>query len=190
MNSKKIGIALLLGAAVLCVGCGPSGATFQEQRENVLKMESETLEKFYVQEPIVREKISKAAGYGVFSNGNVNLVLLSVGGGYGVVTDRASDKKTYMRMGMGGLGIGLGAKDYRVLLIFPERETLDKFVESGWEFGGHADAAAKAEDKGAEASGQGAIGDIETYSITEAGLALQATVAGTKYWKDKDLNDY
>ena len=55
--------------------------------------------------------------------------------------------------------------------------------------GGHADAAAVAGDKGGEASGEGDIHEgITVYSMTESGLALQATVTGTKYWKDKKLN--
>jgi hypothetical protein len=29
---------------------------------------------------------------------------------------------------------------------------------------------------------------MEIYTFTEAGIALQATVAGTKYWKDDELN--
>jgi len=29
---------------------------------------------------------------------------------------------------------------------------------------------------------------FEIYTMTDAGAALQATVAGTKYWKDKELN--
>jgi len=90
---------------------------------------------------------------------------------------------------LGGVGLGLGAKDYRQLLIFKSKETLNKFVESVWEFRGHADAAAKAGQSGEKLSGDGAIGaDIEAYSMTESGLALQATVAGTKYWKDDSLN--
>lgn len=75
------------------------------------------------------------------------------------------------------------------MLIFKSKETFNKFVESGWEFGGHADAATKAEQSGGELSGEGAFGtDIEACSMTESGLALQATVAGTKYWKDDSLN--
>ena len=62
------------------------------------------------------------------------------------------------------------------MLIFKSKETLNKFVESGWEFGGHADAATKAGRSVGELSGEGAIGaDIEAYSMTESGLALQAT---------------
>ncbi len=94
-----------------------------------------------------------------------------------------------MKMGLGGVGLGLGAKDYRQVLIFRTDEVLKQFVTSGWEFGGHADATAKAGDSGAEVSGEAVIGnDIEVYSMTESGLALQATVAGTKYWKDDELN--
>ncbi len=92
-------------------------------------------------------------------------------------------------MALGGIGLGLGAKDYRQVLIFKSKESLKEFTQSGWEFGGHADAAAKAGESGAEVSTEGAIGsDIEAYSMTESGLALQATVAGTKYWQDDDLN--
>ena len=94
-----------------------------------------------------------------------------------------------MKMALGGIGLGLGAKDYRQVLIFKSKKMLRKFIDSGWEFGGHADATAKAGDSGGEVSGAGAIGsDIEVYSMTESGLALQATIAGTKYWEDGDLN--
>jgi hypothetical protein len=66
---------------------------------------------------------------------------------------------------------------------------MDKFVEKGWDFGAHADAAAKAGEKGAEGSVEGDISSkITVYSMTESGLALQATVAGQKYWKDDELN--
>jgi len=29
---------------------------------------------------------------------------------------------------------------------------------------------------------------MEVYQLTQNGLALQATVQGTTYWKDKELN--
>ncbi len=187
---RKMMLGGMMVAMVLCVGCGGAeGMTVEEKRMNTLSMEEETLARFVAQEPLVRGKVAKAAGYGVFSNSNVNVILISAGGGHGVVTDNATGQKTYKRMGLAGVGLGLGAKDYRVLLIFRKKETLDKFIDSGWEFGGHADAAATSGEKGGEASSQGAIGDIEAYSMTEAGLALQATVAGTKYWKDDDLNE-
>jgi hypothetical protein len=61
---------------------------------------------------------------------------------------------------------------------------MNQFIESGWELGGHADAAAKASDKVAALGGKILLDTVTIYQITESGLALQATVKGTKYWKD------
>ncbi len=190
-NSKSIALCLL---SVICLfvlaGCGPSARLSVAERQQLTRnMETETLERLYEERPATKDQIKKAAGYGVFANANVNVILVSAGGGYGVVVDNSTGRRTYMKMALGGVGLGLGAKDYRQVLVFKYKETLKKFTDSGWEFGGHADAAAKAGKSGGELSGEGAIGsDIEAYSITESGLALQATVAGSKYWKDRDLN--
>ncbi len=189
---KKTILSILTVVAVLAFmsGCGPSAKLPIPERQALVRdMETETLERLYKEAPATKKKIKDAAGYGTFANANVNLIFISAGGGYGIVVDNSTGQRTYMKMALGGLGLGLGAKDYRQVLIFKSKATLDKFIDSGWEFGGHADAAAKAGESGGELSVEGAIGsDIEVYSMTESGLALQATVAGTKYWKDKNLN--
>jgi len=97
-----------------------------------------------------------------------------------------------MAMGSLGGGIGLGAKDLSVVFIFKTPDVMNKFVESGWQFGGQADATAKTGEKGGSAAKEGAVDTganlFQIYQLTDTGAALQATVAGTKYWKDKDLN--
>ena len=188
----KNGLTIILSLAiiVLIAGCGPRGnLTIAERQQVIMDMETETLERLYREAPETKDKIRKAVGYGTFSNANVNLIFVSAGGGYGSVVDNSTGKRTYMKMALGGVGLGLGAKDYRVVLIFRDKVTLNKFLESGWDFGAHADAAAKAGETGGELSGEGdIISGIEVFSMTETGLALQATVAGTKYWKDDKLN--
>ena len=92
-------------------------------------------------------------------------------------------------MGELGIGIGLGVKDFRAIFIFHDKATMNRFIESGWQVGGHADAAAVADDKGVGAvGGEVLIDNITIYQLTKTGLALQATVKGTKYWKDDELN--
>ena len=190
MQSTLLKTILSLAIIATIAGCGPGGnLTVVEKRQVVMDMENETLERLYREAPGTREKIAKATGYGTFSNANVNLIFASAGGGYGVVVDNATGKRTYMKMALGGVGLGLGVKDYRVVMIFRDKTTLNNFVESGWDFGAHADAAAKAGETGGELSGEGdIISGIEVFSMTKSGLALQATVAGTKYWKDDKLN--
>lgn len=189
---KKTAIFLTLLAAVVVVsGCGPSSKkyTVGERKQMINDMATDALQKLYREEVSAKKQIANAAGYGVFSNANVNIIFVSGGGGYGVVVNNRTGEKSYMKMGLGGIGLGIGAKDYRQVLIFRDENTLQNFVDKGWEFGGHADAAAKAGETGGEASGEGDINDdINVYSMTEAGLTLQATVTGSKYWKDDELN--
>ena len=189
--NRLVTMFMLVCLTVTMIGCGPSSSqyTVQERQQIIDDMAQETLDRLYREHPATKKEVAEAAGYGAFSNANVNIIFASFGGGYGVVVDNETGKKTYMKMGLGGLGLGIGAKDYRQALIFRDRQTLKKFVNSGWDFGGHADAAAVAGETGGELSGEGDINDdITVYAMTETGLALQATVTGAKYWKVDELN--
>ncbi len=189
LKKALLAVCCVFSASVV-IGCGPHGnLTVAEKQQKINGMEQETMQKLYKEAPDAQEKVKNGAGYAAFSNANVNLIFASAGGGYGVVVDNATGKRTYMKMGMGGVGLGLGVKDYRVVMIFKDKTTLDNFIENGWDVGAHADAAAKAGETGGEASGEGDLRKgIEVFSMTESGLALQATIAGTKYWKDSKLN--
>jgi lipid-binding SYLF domain-containing protein len=178
-----IAISLVTGA---CATTG--GSSLQEKRQAVLAMRSEVLAELYRIKPQAKAEVASAPGYAVFSNANVNVILASFGGGYGVARDNRTGRDYFMKMGELGVGLGLGVKDFRAVFVFRSQSALDRFVNSGWEFGGHADAAAKASDKGGAVGGEALIGDITIYQLTKAGLALQATVKGTKYWKDDELN--
>jgi lipid-binding SYLF domain-containing protein len=191
---KPILLACMVAALAVPATAGLFGAkgdSPDEKRDAVRKQRDEILAKLYAAHPDAKEKIQKAAGYGTFNNKNLNLFLLSSGHGYGMVVDKGG-RETFMAMGSLGGGVGVGAKDLSVVFIYKNAEVMKKFIESGWQFGGEADATAKAGDKGGaaakEAGADTGANVFEIYQMTDAGVALQATVAGTKYWKDKDLN--
>jgi len=175
---------------VLLSGCmSPEGATVAAKRDDARHMRTATLSKLYKVHPQAREQIAKAVGYGVFSNVGVNLILLSAGNGWGIVRDNKSGKDVYMKMVSAGLGLGLGVKDFRGVFVFTSREALNGFTEHGWDASAQADAAAKAGEKGGAVGGAIDVAPgIKLYQITEHGLALQATIQGTKYWRDDELN--
>lgn len=188
MRSKLIGLFGLYLALVLN-GCATSGAhTKADKRQALLDMQQEVLSELYSTKPGTSTKVANSPGYAVFSNANVNLILASFSGGNGVVKDNRTGKHTYMKMGEAGIGFGLGVKDFRAVFVFHNRETLQQFIDSGWEFGAHADAAAKVNEKGGSVGGEILLDGVTVYQMTESGLALQATIKGTKYWKDTELN--
>lgn len=186
----RIKILALLAFAVIISGCGPSkDLTIDQRRDEINEMRVKSLQQFYQEIDEGKNIIDKAEGYGVFSNVNVNVIFVSGGGGYGMVVNNNTGEKTYMKMGEAGIGLGIGVKDFRAIVVFHSKETMNKFITSGWEFGANADASAKSGEKGgaAEASGTLASG-MSLYEFTESGITLQATLSGTKYWKDKELN--
>jgi lipid-binding SYLF domain-containing protein len=187
---KRMIIGLYCLTTVLIVsGCATTaGSTPAEKRQAVLSMKNNVLADLYKVRPEAKARIAEAPGYAVFSDANINIILASFGGGYGVVHDNKTGNNTYMKMGEVGIGLGLGLKDFRAVFIFHDRATLKRFVDSGWEFGGHADAAAKAGEQGGAVGGEVLLDGITIYQLTKSGLALQATVKGTKYWKDDELN--
>jgi lipid-binding SYLF domain-containing protein len=185
----QAGVAVVaLGLLSGCVTT-PKGDTPSEQRGEVQKMRTDTLAELYKVHPPAKARIQKAVGYAVFSNVGINLIFLSAAGGWGVAHDNKSGQDIYMKMLSGGLGLGLGAKDFRGVFVFTTREAFTNFTESGWEAGAQADAAAKSGNKGGAAAGAVTVAPgMDLYQLTEHGLALQATIQGTKYYRDDELN--
>ncbi|WP_300361474.1 hypothetical protein [Hydrogenimonas sp.] len=161
----------------------------QKARQEIKKMSHETLQMLYRYAPEARSQLKNAYGYATFSNVGINIFLVSTENGSGLAHDNKTGKDIYMKMFSGGVGVGLGVKDFRIVFIFDNKRVFDDFVNSGWEANAQADAAAKAEDKGDAASVAITVAPgVHLYKLTKNGLALQATIQGTKYWKDDELN--
>lgn len=190
MVKRTIILSFFLFFLVAGSGClGPKGNSIGEKKAAVKSMKTDTLNELYRIHPIAKQEIAKAKGYAVFSNTGFNIFLLSTGSGWGIAHSNITGKDVYMKMYSAGVGIGLGVKDFRGIFIFTTKDAYTKFVEEGWQAGGQADAAAKSGEKGgsAETAIDVATG-VKLYQITKNGLALQATIQGTKYWKDDELN--
>jgi lipid-binding SYLF domain-containing protein len=183
-QTKKFAPAFMLAALA---GCAATG-TVEERRQEVQEMKNTVLTELYEMKPDVRGQINEASGYAVFSNANVNLILASFGTGFGVLTNNQTNLDTYMRMGEVGIGIGAGVKDFRVVMVFHTNDALERFNEFGLAFGAQADAAAVASDQGGAVGGEVTVDNVTVYQITETGLALQATIKGTRFWADEVLN--
>jgi lipid-binding SYLF domain-containing protein len=188
MGRIKISLSGLL-AALIFGGCATTieGNTPEAKRRSIFAIKNEALTDLYNMRPEMKAKISAAPGYAVFSNANLSLVLVSAGVGHGVV-HRKGAKPIFMKMGEFGVGMGLGVRDFRAVFVFHDKVTLNKFIKVGWEFGAYVDAAAKAGDTGV-VIGDGILNNgITVYQLTENGLMIRASVNGTKYWIDNNLN--
>ena len=187
---KRLTFLLALLPVVFGVACSsPEGKTKQDKQDFVMKMHDDSLKLFYEKKPELEEKVKNAPGYAIFSNTNVTFIFVGGGGGYGVAIDKKLGRKTYMKMSSGNVGLGLGAKDFRGLFIFNTEAALLKFLSGQWGVGAEADATATSGSDGGSADAAAKSGKaVDFYQYTDSGVMLQATVGGSKFSRDKELN--
>ncbi|CAH9049884.1 hypothetical protein PSECIP111951_00065 [Pseudoalteromonas holothuriae] len=186
---KSNSMMAIISFVLFLSGCVSSaGNTVAQKRAAVEDMRGDVLRSLYSKKPDVQQQIASSAGYAVFDNANVNVIIASFGGGYGVAVNSKTGARTYMNMAEAGIGLGIGAKDFSVVMVFHTQKALARFIEHGWAFGGNADAAAKHKHQGGAVAAEAVVDDVTVYSLTETGLALQAVLKGTKFWVDDELN--
>ena len=94
-----------------------------------------------------------------------------------------------MDMAQASAGLQVGAAQSETLIIFKNAAALQKFIDKGWEAGGGGAVQAGAAGKSVGvAGGENAIADASYYTLTKNGLQAGVAVAGTKFWKDGELN--
>ena len=140
-------------------------------------------------QPAAKQAVETAAGYAVFSNFGMKILIAGSGTGRGLAVNNATRQEVFMKMAEVQAGLGFGMKKYRQVWVFQTSAAFDKFVNSGYEFGGQATLAAQASGQGTSVAGAASVSPgVWLYQITDDGLAAELTVKGTKYYRDKDLN--
>ena len=176
-------------ALILLSALTAFGKSKEEKQAEARKKADETLERLYKTTPSARAAIRSAAGYAVFNNGGMKIMVAGGGRGKGIAVDNASKKVTYMKMREIQAGLGMGAKKFSTIFVFENRAALDRFIEGNMDFGGQTTAAAKTGDGGGGLQGAVSVSPgVWIYQMTDKGLALELTAKGTKYSKDDDLN--
>lgn len=143
-----------------------------------------TLEKLFEQRDGAQALFERAAGYAVFTATKAGFIV-SGGSGTGVAVNKRTDQRTYMRMGTGGIGFGIGAQRYDMIILFEDEAVLERFAQGGWDSSATAQAAAGQEGVAVRSS---FIDGVAFYQLTEKGLMAHADVSGTRFWVIDDLN--
>ena len=143
------------------------------------------LEELFEAQSGARELYDQAVGYAVFKATKAGAILVSGGSGTGVAVNKGSNQRTYMRMGTGGIGLGIGAQRYTMVILFEAEATLNRFAQGGWDSSATAQAAAGQEGIAVRSS---FIDGVAFFQITDKGLMAHADVSGTRFWVIDELN--
>jgi lipid-binding SYLF domain-containing protein len=185
---KRLAFVVVALLAVLVAPAALAGKKSEEKaqkkRDNIDQTAKNTLEKLLAESPKAKTLHDQAFGYAVFDATKVG-VGVTGGGGTGVAVAKESGERTYMKVGTGGVGLSIGGKVYQIVFLFQDEKTFQNFVDNGWAAESQATAAAGRAAADAQAT---FTNGLAYYQLTDAGLMASADIAGTRYWKNPDLN--
>src|SRR5690606_33808276 len=98
-----------------------------ERREEITRMADEALDRLRAEDPPAAQLLDRAYGHAVFDATKGGLIVTGAGG-TGVAREAESGEETYMHLGAGGIGVGGGFENYKLVMAFEDRETYDAFV--------------------------------------------------------------
>jgi hypothetical protein len=187
-------IALTLFALSGCQSTGKDGKPLTreeiiQKRDATLKMAQTGLDALLKQNPAVKKEIDAAAGYAVFNATNVNIVLIVVARGDGVLFDKRRKEPVFMQDLKTGEGLGAGYQTQYQVVIFKTASAIDQFLLStidGQQGGIDVDANFSAGSGGTIRSFNPSI---TIYTVGLSGYDLQANWGGALYLVDQQLND-
>lgn len=160
--------------------------TPEEIRARVDKMAFDTLDQLFSEDPEAQLLFDSGYGYAVFEVRQVSLTV-TAGYGYGVAVSGDGTQRAYMKMVTGGLGFSKGVGGYasQWVILFEDEEAFRGFVEQGFDASAEATGLAATEQANLAARyRQG----VAFYRVTKGGLLVAATVTGTRFWPDPELN--
>ena len=157
--------------------------SLNERRQEILAMAKSTIEDLR-EDKSAQELISSAYGQAVFDTTKGGFVVTGAGG-TGVATRKNGGDPVYMHLGAGGVGLGAGLENYKLIMLFENEDTYKRFIDGAWTAGASAQAAAGRDGAACVAK---FVNGVAVYHVTDKGVIAQADVTGVKFWPSDKLN--
>jgi lipid-binding SYLF domain-containing protein len=175
VSVSQIRLGIVAVAIVLFAGCAAQSPEEQGPTRNELdKMSKKALVTLLEKKPELRETLERSAGYAVVDMTVTKIPVVGTGSGFGVVVDKRTNSRSYIRVSQFEVGGGMGAEKYKVIIIFDDAKRVEKVAAGTWHYDASAQAVAGGESTDAAASKTGK--GYKAFKITESGACIRVTV--------------
>jgi len=174
LMSQALYSIVALAFMLLAACASPSSEEQGPTRNELDEMGDKAIARFIATTPQLQELLDKSVGYTVVNMTITKIPVVGTGVGYGVVIDRRTGTRSYIRVSQFEIGGGLGTEKYKVLIVFDDAKLLEKTAAGTWHYDAGAQAVAGGEsaDTAASKSGEG----YQAYKLTESGTCVRVTV--------------
>jgi hypothetical protein len=185
-----ISIYLKSLAVILCMALlGACSSIPVEQREarraEIDRDADETVALLKEKEPEFAEALERSAGYFTSRVSSTTVAIVGGAQGIGVLVDNDTGDRTYMNIRRADLGVGLGVRTFRVLLLAEDAAALESMSDKRY-FSAVATEATAGKKGG---TGGYIAGGLRAFVISDSGASLAATARIVKMSVNEDLTD-
>ena len=183
---RVVKFAAVMLAAFLAASCSSStysSMSVQEKRDFLAGVEQKTLAELIEKSPEIQAEMDRSVGHAVFSNRSAKIPFVGAGEGIGVVLDKKTGERTYLKVRRLDVGGGLGVREYRLVVVFFEEEPLKKLAGGKLELAAGAEAGAGKGDVGLGTEGiSGKQKEkLALYQLSDKGVSATITVRLIRY---------
>ena len=185
VGGRRLRLAAVTFAALLFVSCSSTykSMSVEEKRAYFAEAEQTALADLVEKQPDAQADIDSSIGYAVFSNKLVKIPMVGVGSGVGVVLDKKTGKRTYLKVKRLDVGGGLGVRKFRLVVVSFEEEPLKKLAAGKLELTAGAEVGAGKSDVGLgteQVSGKRKEKFV-IYQLSDSGVSATITVRLIRY---------
>jgi lipid-binding SYLF domain-containing protein len=165
-------LSLLLGCATLSL------EEREAKRTELDEMGEKAVATLLETRPQLQEVFDKSVGYVVVDMTVTKIPWFGAGGGFGVVVNKRTNTRSYIKVSRFEVGGGVGAQKFKVIIVFNEAKLLDRVATGAWHYEAGAEAAV------GSASAEGAVTKstkgYQAFKLLEGGAAVTVTVRAAR----------
>jgi lipid-binding SYLF domain-containing protein len=185
LQKKLIGLMVILSLTTACAQLSLDEKN--RARAEIDLMAKTTIDALVKDDPSIKDALEQAKGYAVINWKVTKIPIVGAGGGNGVIVDKRTGEKVYIKVSRFDLGGGWGARSYKNLVITEDEDILDNAKKGDWTIEAGAEASAGTAGAGGDAGGSNK--SVETHVLLDGGGSATATVRLLRSTLDSDLNE-
>lgn len=178
-------LAAVIPVLLLAAACSSAyrSMSVEEKRDFLADLERQALADLVEDYPEAQAEIDLSVGHAVFTNRTAKVPVFGAGEGIGVVFDRETGERSYLKVGRLDVGGGLGVREYRLVVLFLDRQPMQKLASGKLEISAGVEAGARDKDIGTGAGGVAGSRDEKRiiYQLSDEGVSATLTVRAIRY---------
>lgn len=169
------GLAAIAVVSTVIFGCATLSPEEREaKRAELDEMGEITVSRLLETRADIQDVLDRSIGYVVVDMSLTKIPMIGAGKGLGVVIDKRTGTRSYIKVSRFDVGGGIGAQKFKTVIVFDDGELLDRVVSGAWHYEAGAEAGVGSETT--EGTARATTRGYQAFKLVDSGAVATVTV--------------